>query len=260
MPINLSNAEKIRLLNDFQPDAISCYPSEMALMAVYQKKGLLKISPKVIACSAEKLSPEMYDTLKETFHCAIINNYCMTEGGEIAFGVNCPHLHINDDWIIVEPVDENKKIITDENVWSHGIFVTDLSNFIQPIIRYYVEDSVRIHEGCACGNNLPWLEIHGRTSGVYEICGGTLTSMQLDDVNEVFEETLAVQLVQVDETTLQVRAILIVAAEKISAQVVAEVEKILRRAGCKNFSLTWSDEPPIKNVRGGKLKPFVRIN
>ena len=85
VPIRLSVEEKIEILNDFQPEVLSCYPSEMALMATQQRKGLLKISPKVIVCSAEKLSPEVYQTLKETFNCPIINNYCMTEGGEIAF-------------------------------------------------------------------------------------------------------------------------------------------------------------------------------
>lgn len=262
VPINISNDEKVRMLNEFQPDIVSCYPSEMALMAVYQKKGLLKIAPKGVACSAEKLSLEMYNTIKETFNCPIVNNYCMTEGGEVAFGSKCPHLHINEDWIIVEPVDENKQVITDENVWSHGIFVTDLSNFIQPIIRYYVEDSVRIHESCECGNTLPWMEIHGRTSGIYEICGGTLTAMQIDDVNDIFDEALAVQLVQIDDKTLQVRAILAetVEEEKLSAQIVVEMDKVLRRAGCKDYSLTWSNEPPVKNVRGGKLRPFVRID
>lgn len=262
VPITINNDEKIRLLNEFQPDIISCYPSEMALMAVYQKKGLLNISPKGIACSAEKLSLEMYNTIKETFNCPIVNNYCMTEGGEVAFGAKCPHLHINEDWVIVEPVDENKQVITDENVWSHGIFVTDLSNFIQPIIRYYVEDSVRIHESCECGNTLPWMEIHGRNSGVYEICGGTLTTMQIHEMEDIFSEALVIQLVQVDDKTLQVRAILAetVEADKLSAQIFAEMDKILRRAGCKDYSLTWSDEPPIKNVRGGKLRPFVRVD
>lgn len=262
VPIRLPVDEKVKMLNDFQPEAISCYPSEMALMAIQQRKGLLKISPKVIVCSAEKLSDEMYCTLKETFNCTIINNYCMTEGGEIAFSIDCPHLHINDDWIIVEPVDENKNPVADKSKFSHGILITDLSNFVQPIIRYYVEDSVIIHDTCDCGNNFPWLEIHGRVSGVWEICGGAVTSMQLDDVTEIVDEALSVQLVQVGENDLQVRAILIDSADKnlVAEKILSEIKQLLRESGCENFNLEWNDEPPIKNVRGGKLSPFVRIS
>lgn len=38
--------------------------------------------------------------------------------------------------------------------------------------------------------------------------------MQLDDVTEIIEEALTVQLVQVNENTLQVRAILVDSADK----------------------------------------------
>lgn len=128
----------------------------------------------------------------------------MTEGGEIAFSIDCLRLYINDDWIIVEPVDENKNSVADKNKFSHGILITDLSNFVQPIIRYYVEDSVKIHDECDCGNNFPWLEINECVSGVWEVCGGAVTSMQIDDVAEILEKALTVQLVQVGENNLQV--------------------------------------------------------
>ena len=62
-----------------------------------------------------------------------------------------------------------------------------MRNFAQPIIRYYVEISVKIHDACDCGNNFPWLEINGRVSGVCEICVGAVTSIQLDDVTEIIK-------------------------------------------------------------------------
>lgn len=102
-----------------------------------------------------------------------------------------------------------KQNVANKNKFSHGILITDLSSFIQLVIRYYVEDSVRIHETCDCGNNFPWLEIHGRVSGVWEICGGAVTSMQLDNVTEIIEEALTVQLVQVSKNSFQVRVILV---------------------------------------------------
>ena len=166
VPLRLSTDEKVKMLNDFQPELIAGYPSEALLMALQQKSGKLHIAPKAVACSAETLTNDMIDTIQDAFNgCAVANNYCMTEGGEMAcqavgarreagvgarrdrpwaYGLSCRHLHVNADWVILEPVDENKNLITDSSTWSKGVLVTDLSNFIQPIIRYYVEDSVRI--------------------------------------------------------------------------------------------------------------------
>ena len=159
-------------------------------------------------------------------------------------------------------MDENKNPVADKEKFSHGILITDLSNFVQPIIRYYVEDSVKIHDTCDFGNNFPWLEINGRVSGLWEICGGVMTLMQIDDVTDIVDKALAVQLVQVGENNLQVRAILVDGADKDSTieKIIFEMNKHLVDNGCKNFNLKWNDESPIKNVRGGKLSPFVRID
>ena len=145
VPLRLSTDEKVKMLNDFQPELIAGYPSEALLMALQQKSGKLHIAPKAVACSAETLTNDMINTIQDAFNgCVVANNYCMTVGGEMACMSGCRHLHVNADWVILEPVDENKNLITDSSTWSKGVLVTDLSNFIQPIIRYYVEDSVRI--------------------------------------------------------------------------------------------------------------------
>ena len=66
----------------------------------------------------------------------------MTEGGEVAMTHDCPHLHVNDDWIIVEPVDRDNRPMGMSDEWSAGVLITDLSNYVQPIIRYFVSEFV----------------------------------------------------------------------------------------------------------------------
>lgn len=76
------------------------------------------------------------------------------------------HFHVNDDWLIVEPVDAEGKPVPD-GVLSDKILLTNLFNYTQPFIRYEVTDRVIIHhEPCHCGNLSPWLELEGRTDDI----------------------------------------------------------------------------------------------
>ena len=138
-----SAEEMVRRLNEFKPEILVAYPPSLVMLAEEKAKGNLKIDLGLIVSSAELLTEENYHRIHDVFGCPVLNNYCMTEGGEIAMTHNCPHLHINEDWVIIEPVDENRQPMQDSEAFSAGILVTDLSNFVQPIIRYYVSDSVR---------------------------------------------------------------------------------------------------------------------
>lgn len=260
VPLRYSLEEKVRILNEFQPEAISCYPSEMLMMALEQRKGKLNISPKGIACSAEMLTGETYEILRETFPgCRIINNYCMTEGGELAFMSGCPHLHINTDWVILEPVDENRRDILDSDTWSKGVLVTDLANFVQPIIRYYVEDSVRISPS-ACGENpFPRLEILGRVGTACRLCGQEVSSNLFLHLAEELPGMLLCQFVQTGPATLEVRAVLAEESPEAKEKALAKVRQALTEAGCGNCRLLWSDEPPLRNAKGGKVRGYINL-
>ena len=127
----LDNIEHIvEKLNRFQPESITGYPSVLVQLALQQQKGNLRLKLNGLASSAEMLSEENFYLLQKAFNCPIANNYCMTEGGEIAMTHNCPHLHLNEDWIIVEPVDKDMNPLGETDEWSEGILVTDLSNYV----------------------------------------------------------------------------------------------------------------------------------
>ncbi len=260
VPVRLSTEEKVRLLNEFQPELITGYPSEALLMAIQQKKGLLHIAPKAFVCSAEMLTREMYQTLREAFNnCAVLNNYCMTEGGEAACMARCPHLHVNADWIILEPVDENKKLITDGETWSKGVFVTDLSNFVQPIIRYYIEDSVRIRPSECEVSRFPQIEIKGRVSPIRQICGCDVPQQLLEHALELMDGVVLYQFVQTGPDSLEVRGVLSedVDQNKVREGLLRTMREVLTEAGCGACRLSWSDEPLVRNARGGKLSLYV---
>ena len=162
IPVDAPFDDMVRQLNEFQPEMIACYPSALVALVPAKQAGILDITPQYIACSAEQLSDANRRLLSETFACPVLNNYCSTEGGEIA--MSCPegHLHVNIDWIILEPVDDDNRPVP-PGTPSCGALLTNLANFVQPIIRYRLTDKVIWHdEPCSCGLKLPFIELQGR--------------------------------------------------------------------------------------------------
>jgi len=251
-----ANLDKIQ---EFQPDMITAYPSALGPVIKAQNNGRIRIAPKAIATSAELLTRNMYLSLKETFQCPVLNNYCSTEGGEAAMSCSEGYLHINDDWVIIEPVDKDGNPVK-EGEWSEGILVTDLTNYVQPIIRYYMSDRIRIHtEPCACGSTFPVMEIRGRVGENLTVGGKDILGLSLIYILEKVKDVFHIQLVQTGETSFEVRMI----PEKESErQTIFEKFKrnmlgFLQENGCTDVQITLSSEGLIPSAKGGKIKPII---
>ena len=248
-------------LNKFKPDSMTGYPSVLTQLAVEQQKGNLHINLKALASSAEMLSEENFYLLQKAFNCPVANNYCMTEGGEIAMTHNCPHLHLNEDWIIVEPVGKDKQPLGDTEEWSEGILVTDLSNYIQPIIRYYVNDVVRIkRESLECCP-LPQLEIRGRVFPTYTIAGKTFTAAALVTKAEVWPRLTRYQFVQTDDNTLEVRGTCQSGfnLDEVLGSLCQQIKTLFIENNTPEAQVVWSDKPLIPNKQGGKIPAYIKL-
>ncbi|MEA4898238.1 phenylacetate--CoA ligase family protein [Bacillota bacterium Meth-B3] len=164
--VDMSTDEMVARLNDFQPAFLSGYPSNIRLLASRKRSGKLTISPGLIACSAEHLSREDIHYIEESFGCPVLNNYCSTEGGEVAMLCSENHMHVNTDWVIVEPVDQDMRPVP-PGMESSGLLMTNLANLVQPVIRYYVSDQIVLGDApCACGSPFPTIEIEGRKEDI----------------------------------------------------------------------------------------------
>lgn len=131
-----------------------------------QEKGNLHIRPAMIMTGGEKLNDDVREYLSKVFGCYVQTNYSCTEGGTVACECTERHFHINDDWIIVEAVDENNQPVP-FGTQSAKVLLTNLANKICPIIRFEITDRIILHkEPCACGNSRPWLTLEGRTDDI----------------------------------------------------------------------------------------------
>ena len=248
-------------LNRFQPDSMTGYPSMLIQLALEQQKGNLHINLKALASSAEMLSEENFHLIQKAFNCPVANNYCMTEGGEIAMTHNCPHLHLNEDWIIVEPVDKEKNPMGETEEWSEGILVTDLSNFVQPIIRYYVNDVVRIRRKNFDCCPLPQLEIRGRVFPTYTLAGKTFTAAALVTKAEVWEGLTRYQFVQTDDCTLELRGKCHTGYEQeaVLGSLCKQIQAFFVENNAPDARVVWSDKPFVPNKQGGKIPVYIRL-
>lgn len=245
----------VEKLNEFKPDVLTGYASSLILLAREKKEGRLKIDLKLVCNSAELLTEEGYHQLSEAFGCRVINNYCMTEGGEIAMANGSHAMLLNEDWVIVEPVDADLNPISE---FSDGILITDLSNYVQPIIRYHVGDRVRILPSTD-ETALPELKIAGRTFSSFTLGGKTYTTVAIVTKAEVWPGLLNYQVVQRDDHTLELRGVVNASedADSVLKGLAEALEGYFHENGCESAKITYSTEPMVHNEKGGKIPLYV---
>lgn len=248
--VNGPEAEIVRALNDFQPAMLSGYPSNLALLA--DCRGL-DIRPDVVITGGELLTDPIRQKLRDRFGCYVQTHYSCTEGGEIACECREGHLHINEDWVILEPVDKDGRPVA-PGVRSDRVFITNLSNRIQPFIRYELTDRVIVHEEpCPCGRTTRWLEIEGRTDDILTFSGGvSVAPMSLYKVLEEVPKVRRFQLVQRSPNVLELR----LAADDRGAAFQAAKGELGSFFESKGLSveILLSDELPQADPVSGKFK------
>ena len=252
--VNAPEAEIIRRLNEFQPAMLSGYPSNLALLADYAE---LDIRPDVVITGGELLTDEIRRKLTGKFGCYVQTHYSCTEGGELACECAEGHLHINEDWVILEPVDrENRPVPC--GVQSDKVLLTNLANRVQPFIRYELTDRVTVHdEPCKCGRRSRWLEIEGRTDDILEFGGVRIAPMSLYKILEEVKSIRRFQLVQRSAAALELR---LVAEDRATAFAQAErdLTDFFESKGLTGIRITLHEDPPAADKISGKFKHVCR--
>ena len=253
--VNGSEKEIVDKLNEFKPSMLSGYPSNLALLADLKE---LNIKPDVVITGGELLTDEIRNKLTKKFGCYVQTHYSCTEGGEIACECKEGHLHINEDWIILEPVDKDNRPVKFGEL-SDKVLLTNLSNYIQPFIRYEITDRVIVHnEKCSCGKNTLWLEIEGRTDDIFEFENDIkIAPMSLYKILEEIKSIKRFQMIQKSLKELELR---VLADDKTTAFNMAkkELDEFFNSKGIKDVNIILSDEEPKANKISGKFKHFYR--
>ena len=163
-------SELMRELQDYAPTVMISYPSCADLLAQAAAAGRLALKLQEVWVGGEQLSTEQRQRIVKTFGCRLRNNYGASEFFSIAW--ECAHgaMHLNDDWMIAEPVDRDDRPVPVGEA-SHALLLTNLANHTQPLLRYRLSDSLRVLPGrCACGSSFTCIEIQGRADETLALC------------------------------------------------------------------------------------------
>lgn len=257
LAVSMPLQEKVRALNEFQPEVLTGYPSTIGTLAIMQKAGELHIHPLAIATSAEHLSPEILSLAESVFHAPVMNNYCSSEGGEAAF--LCPenHMHVNSDWIIVEPVDADMNPVP-AGQFSDGILMTNLANLVQPIIRYFISDRIIMSATpCPCGSPFPHISIEGRKEDILEFHGKRGRPVVVEPTILMIEAMhvdgmLSAQFIQRGPEKLEIRwqSVRPENRQETGEDILEKVRRNLSTFGAGNVDVFLSEEPLIVGKTG----------
>jgi phenylacetate-coenzyme A ligase PaaK-like adenylate-forming protein len=251
-------------LNAFQPAFLAGYPTTLAMLADEQRAGRLAIAPACVWSGGEHLSTAQRAAIERAFSTVVANEYGASECLSIAH--SCAHgaLHVNADWVVLEPVDRDHRP-TPPGERSHSVLLTNLANRIQPIVRYDLGDSVSIGTSpCACGSPLPTMAVEGRRDDV--LClrarDGSIVRLAPLAVSTIVEDAVGrdrFQVVQTaaDEIELRLagRGARPRSDEWHAAQ--AALSAYLSHHALANVRLRLGELAPQPDPRSGKLHEVV---
>jgi phenylacetate-CoA ligase len=172
LPVTMPVPRMVEALNAFEPESLNTYPSMAVLLADEQRAGRLRVAPAVVTTMSELCMPEMAAAIEDAFGVRPLDLYASTEGlWGAACGEGGGH-HLFEDLAIAENVDEDGRAVPDGERGAR-VLVTNLANFVLPLIRFEVSDVVTIDpEPCPCGRTLRRMSsVDGRADAVLKLPG-----------------------------------------------------------------------------------------
>ena len=152
IPVTRPIEQIVEELNRLQPTFLAGYPSVLFLLVHEARAGRLNIAPGWIGGTAEPLLPEIRAALEETWGVSVGNAWGCSEGARATSCGRGRGMHLCDDLVIVEPVDEQGRPVP-PGVPSAKVYLTNLFNRVLPLIRYELEDEMTfLDEPCPCGS------------------------------------------------------------------------------------------------------------
>ncbi len=149
-----------RRIQRFRPKYVTGYVSD--ILAIGKACHETGISVDTVLTTGEMLYPHQREEIKRLYGAKVSSYYGCNEVGAMAFECDHGQMHVTDEHVIMEVVNDDGIPVWDE---PGRILLTDLDNHLTPFIRYDVGDiGVLTRNSCPCGRNLTVLqEIDGRT-------------------------------------------------------------------------------------------------
>ncbi len=255
VPVTQPLAEIVDRLNALQAPALFGYPSVLARLAGEQRAGRLRITPMMVTSTSETCTPELRAAISNGFGAPLIDTFGSTEG---LVGVSAPDadaITFAEDGCIVELVDENYRAVP-PGTPCRAVLVTNLSNRLQPLIRYELTDSF-VQQPAAADHGYLRALVQGRSDDDFSYGEVTIHPLVIRSVLVRSPDVLEYQVRQtptgIDVSAVPERAIDV-------EELRAHLDSALTAAGLASPEIAVRSVPCLdRDPATGKLRRFVPL-
>ena len=239
---------------------IVTYPSVLSILTKEKEAGRLQIAPALFTTGGETLTDDLRERVRRAFPSlkyGIADPYGCTECLALSFECSHGRKHVNEDWVILEAVDEAMQPVPDGTL-SVTVLLTVLANEVQPFIRYDLGDCVRFCEdSCPCGSPFRSFQVEGRQATLVRVGEVTLSPLVFDLEHDHAQR---IQLVQTSERDFEVRMQLAdeAAAGLVFQEVIESVKQVFRDNGLDDVTVLESEALP-EFTASGKFHEVVPL-
>jgi len=258
-PVGLPVAEIVAGLNTVDGDGLATYPSMLAVLVEEARAGRLTIRPRRILTMAEPLLPAIRDAAEAVWQAPVANMWGTSEAGINAIGCfKEPGMHIPDDLLIVEAVDEDGKLVP-AGVPSAKVYITNLFNPLQPLIRYELTDEVTVLDApCSCGSAHSRVgDIQGRRDDTFIYAGEIIVHPHV--FRSALQREGAVIEYQVRQTARGAEILVAASGDFDTTALQRRLEDDLAALGINEPSVTTRLVQEIPRLATGKVSRFVAL-
>lgn len=257
-------------IQEFQPHGIFGYASVLDRIAG-KASHLEWKSLQSVSNSSEQLIDSARDRVESAFRVKVLDHYGAGECLQIADSCEHGNMHVNADWVIVEPVDDQLQSVP-EGQPGKRLLITNLVNQTCPFIRYVLEDQLQLIDGreCECGCSFPIIKSFlGRSYERIVVSNDREVELLLPGVmfhtafeNLTFCTEWRVRQLAIDRLCIDVQSSEgTTASQSNNPDLKKTVQEELYRQGVPRWvtiDIQWADHIPPDPV-SGKFKRFVSL-
>jgi phenylacetate-CoA ligase len=256
---SLPPREIIAAMRTWRPDIITGYPATIArVVELMTPEDRRAIRPRLVGLGGEMVLPSFRREIASCFQCRVYETYGATETNLIAW--ECPsagNLHVCEHSLVLEICRDGKSVEPGE---PGEAVITMLHPRAMPFLRYALGDVVTASgASCDCGHPSSTIAaIQGRTNDWFTLPDGRLLHPFV--VSEaVMKHVPGVRRLQVIQSSQHELTVLIVLAQPLSADDLAEAQRKFAAAVDSGFDITLKPVRDIESPAHRKFNPFVPL-
>lgn len=249
-------------INRKKPSLILSYARAINELAKFINAHNLKVhSPKAVMTSAGKLYPDFRVNIERAFKCPVFDRYGSREVGNIASECDKHEgLHVSIFTHYIEILD--KKLRPCKEGETGDIYVTLLTNYTMPLIRYKIGDTaVYTKKHCSCGRGLPMIkEIVGRDLDNFITKDGRILhgGLFVHFIGVVFNNggIKQFQVIQKEYDKMDIKVVL--NSRKLFDEKKDEIESFIKKMVSPKCQIKWIFVKSIPTLKSGKFRYTLR--